>query len=1159
MTETSETRSGLQSRTGAVMAWPRWRKIALSSVIFLLALLLFAFLGAPPLLKSLLGQQLGETLKREVVIQDISINPLALSATLRGFSVKTAEGTEQAGFDELHLNLSAASLVKLAAVVDEIRLQGLRIALTRLPDGRYDISDLLDDWLQPKDEPPSATPRFSLNNIQLIDGRIVFDDRQRGKIHTIDKIQIALPFVSSLPYQAEILVQPMLAAQINGAPFKLTGQATPFAKTHESQLDLTVSDFDLAGLQSYLPETLPILLKSAKLDSQLKLVFKEVAAETHSLVLLGGAQLSDVALAERNGLPVLAWKTLAIDIEQADLFKRQIALRQVALDGMALNLAVNGQGELNLQRLANALQADAQASEHDVAAKNTAPTPAVAADVPKVTPTLSWSLGEFILSDSALYWQDASHGPAVPPVMGALRQLQLRLGKVDSHLVAPIEISEASWQLDFGTALRMEKTQLKGLRIDLPAQRVDLAELHTRGSQAALLRQADGTIDWLAAPQLKKASSPNKVAAAASVAGEAASRPWLAQVEKLQFDDMALRFEDRAVQPPAIQEIAGLSVQAEKIGNVPKQQAALRLKAVLNQKGKLDVAGDIQLLPLAVALKVETLGIPLHSLQGYANQFLNVELQRGLFSSQGETKISVDQDKLKLAYQGSATLGDFRAVDRENKTDFLKWKSLHFSGIDFRLEPLAIEIGEIALTDFFSRLILDANGQLNVANIVRQPGAGKDAAKPAELLENAEKVASTAIISPSVPENPPVSAAAPPPPIRIGKVTLNNGRVNFSDYFIKPNYTVNVGKLGGLISGLSSAEGTLADMELRGSYGNAAPVQINAQLNPLAAKTYLDLKAEVKGVDLTDFSPYSGKYAGYLIDKGKLSLNLAYKLENRQLIADNQLFIDQLTFGAKVDSPDATQLPVNLAIALLRNNRGEIDLNLPISGSLDDPQFSIGGLVVKVIVNLVVKAVTSPFALLGSMFGGGEELSHLAFAPGRSTIDAAEIKKLESLSKALTERAALKLEISGLSDPATDREGLKRVAIERAMHREKFADLQKQGSKIDSPRDVQISPAEYPSYLTRVYKAATFPKPRNMVGLAKELPVDEMEKLLLANLPAGDEALASLAKARAERVQVWLIEKGKLAPERIFLVKPQASDRPASSELPAARVDFSLR
>jgi hypothetical protein len=458
---------------------------------------------------------------------------------------------------------------------------------------------------------------------------------------------------------------------------------------------------------------------------------------------------------------------------------------------------------------------------------------------------------------------------------------------------------------------------------------------------------------------------------------------------------------------------------------------------------------------------------------------------------------------------------------------------------------MAVNVGEVALTDFYSRLILSKEGRLNLQDIVRTSGG---AGKPADTA--------MPVTAPKVAEAAPAAAKPAALPVKIGKITLQGGTVNFSDFFVKPNYTVNVTKVAGRVSGLSSAADTVADLELRGSYANSAPVQVVGKLNPLAAKSFLDIKAEVKGVDLVPFSPYSGKYAGYHIDKGKLSLSVAYKLENKQLTAENHLFIDQLTFGDKVESPDATQLPVNLAIALLKNNRGEIDLNLPISGSLDDPEFSIGGLVIKVIVNLFVKAVTSPFALLGSMFGGGEELSNIEFGPGRATFDDAAAKRLEALAKALNERDSLKLEITGRADPEADKEGIKRVAIERAVKAEKLKDQLKKGDEGTSVDTIEVAAAEYPVYLQRAYKEAKFPKPRNLIGMQKELPVEEMEKLMLTNLPATDDDVQQLALRRAENVQSWLIDEGKVPPERIFLVEPKTE---AGEKGKASRVDFSLR
>jgi hypothetical protein len=606
-----------------------------------------------------------------------------------------------------------------------------------------------------------------------------------------------------------------------------------------------------------------------------------------------------------------------------------------------------------------------------------------------------------------------------------------------------------------------------------------------------------------------------------------------------------------------VQTIEGLEITAEKLSTEPNSKGKVALKTKVNGKGVLQVDGSLQLAPVATALQVETTAIPLLPLQPYFSEFVNIQLNRGIVSNKGEVRLQFDKGNLAGGYKGSLTVGDLIAVDKANSADFLKWRSLHFGGIDVALQPMKVDIAEVALTDFYTRLILSQEGRLNLLDVVRRPEgeapqamAGKQAGKPAE--KPVEKVAGT-----PVGEQPVApTAAAFPIPLRIGKVTLQGGTVNFSDFFIKPNYSVNLGKVAGRISGLSSASDSMADLELRGSYANSAPVQVIAKLNPFAAESFLDLKADVSGIDLVPFSPYSGKYAGYNIEKGKLSLNVAYKLENRKLSAENKLFIDQLTFGDKVESPDATSLPVNLAISLLKNNRGEIDINLPISGSLDDPEFSVGGLIVKVIVNLFVKAVTSPFALLGSMFGGGEELSSVDFVAGYASLDAAAVKRLESLAKALVERESLKIEITGRADPELDREGVKRAALERAVKAEKLKEQMKKGTEGVSVDAVEVSAAEYPAYLKQAYREAKFPKPRNLVGMQKDLPVEEMEKLMLANTKASEDDVRDLALRRAETVQSWLLEQGKVPAARVFLLPPKVGP---DDKAKATRADFSLR
>ena len=409
--------------------------------------------------------------------------------------------------------------------------------------------------------------------------------------------------------------------------------------------------------------------------------------------------------------------------------------------------------------------------------------------------------------------------------------------------------------------------------------------------------------------------------------------------------------------------------------------------------------------------------------------------------------------------------------------------------------------------------------------------------------------------------------ASPMPPIRIGKLSLQGGQVNFTDNFIRPNYTANLMELGGSVTGLSSDAATTADVDLRGQVNNA-PLNILGKVNPLKGDLALDLKADVKGMELAPFTPYSGKYVGYGIEKGKLSFDINYKIENRKLTAENRLILDQLTFGEKIESPTATKLPVQLAVALLRDRNGVIDINLPIGGSLDDPQFSVGGIIIKVIINVITKAITAPFALLGSLFGGGEELSYLEFDAGRYAIPAAGEAKLKSLAKALGDRPALKLEITGRVDPEVDREGLRRASIDRKVRALKLNDTVKKGESVD-PASVAVTPEEYPELLKRVYKDEKFPKPRNLVGLQKDLPVEEMEKLMITNSQVTDDDMIGLGNQRAQAVKDWLLKNGQVPQDRVFLLaakvgksgtkEGQPADAKDTPKGKASRVDFSLK
>jgi hypothetical protein len=260
-----------------------------------------------------------------------------------------------------------------------------------------------------------------------------------------------------------------------------------------------------------------------------------------------------------------------------------------------------------------------------------------------------------------------------------------------------------------------------------------------------------------------------------------------------------------------------------------------------------------------------------------------------------------------------------------------------------------------------------------------------------------------------------------------------------------------------------------------------------------------------------------------------------------------------------VESPKATNLPVGLAVTLLRDADGKINLDIPVTGRIDDPDFSVWRIVLQVIVNLLTKVATAPFALLGSMFGGGEELSYIQFDYGSSIIPEQGMKKIETLVKALKAKPALKLDIVGGVDMEMDRQGLIREQFLRKLKVQKMNDLLRKGEKVESVDQITIEPQEYDRYLKRAYSAEKFPKPRNFIGLEKSLPNEEMEKLMMTHIVVKEDDLRLLATKRAEAVADAIREEGKFEPGRIFVVEPKTLEPEAKKDVKKSRVDFKLK
>jgi hypothetical protein len=762
----------------------------------------------------------------------------------------------------------------------------------------------------------------------------------------------------------------------------------------------------------------------------------------------------------------------------------------------------------------------------------------------------------------ALRKLEIENGAVEVPYTAKLGQLDLKLTEV--HLNGPkpshIEVALAEVALirngDPEPVLSLPKVRLDKVSIDIGRQNVALGSLTLDHFNGSMRREADGRLDlvkFFSAPPGKAQSEPEATAAA-----EKKNKPWTTQLGRLQLIAAALRFEDRTLPNVVPMIVNPLDLTVSDIDFSGTAPLKLALKAEVNKNGSLETNGSLTWAPLMADLAINAKNVDLVALQGWAGDRLNALLTSGSISFNGNVK--ADGSPLKVELNGESQFTDFNVLQKTNMADLLRWRSLDVDGIRFVSDPLLVDIKSIAIADFLAHVLLTAEGELNFKHIANQGDSAEpsEQAIPAALPAGQQRAASNAAATPA-PKPAVQEVAAPstkkPIPVHVGRITMAAGNVNFHDQFIKPKYRAKLTGLAGSVGPLDSRKP--GKIDIHGAVDKTAPLKIVGKVNTFGSQLFLDITATAKGLDMPGFSPYSGKYLGYAIEKGKLSVDIHYHVEKGELTAENNVFLDQLTLGEKIESPDALSIPVGLALALLKNQRGEIDVHLPISGSINDPQFSIGGLIVKVFINLLTKAATAPFAMLGSLFGG-EELSEIDFSPGYANITPEAEKRLEALSKALIDRPALKLEITGQADPAHDPEALKRMVLERTVKAQKLSESVKKGETVASLDDVELNPEEYKKYLTLVYKDSKFAKPKNIIGLSKSLPVPEMEQLMLANIDAGDSEMRELAELRAEAARDWLVEQGGVSGDRIFVlqskVEPEADNKKSGS-----RVEFSLR
>ena len=667
---------------------------------------------------------------------------------------------------------------------------------------------------------------------------------------------------------------------------------------------------------------------------------------------------------------------------------------------------------------------------------------------------------------------------------------------------------------------------VEGIQFDLEKRSIRVEKVHTADARFDAWMDVGGVVNLqqLFAPA---GSSGEKAAEPVSANKKTVSEPWTVGVDVVEIENYQAKFEDRTLTTPGVVEVGALDVTVKDVQIPFTKPLPVSVSLTLNRTGHVDVRGQVAVEPMKADLEIKITQIAINPFQPYLDRFLDADIREGAIYLNGSVQYAKEHPKgPMLRFQGNLAVNQLLVTDRKEFEDVGSWKSLAFNRVALDVEPTTVRIGEILLQEPAVQAVMESDGSLNLSKLLVASPSGGAQGEPAK--DDSRKSA----------------AKTDPLTIIVDQVKLVKATAIFRDLSVEPSVKTGVTDFGGTIKGLSSKQIKKADVDLAGKIDRAAPLKIVGKINPLSEDAFTDLVITLQGMDVTPAGPYSGKFAGYGLSKGKLSLDLKYKVSQQILEAENLVSIDQLTFGQKVESPDATSLPVPLLVALLQDRKGLIEIDLPIRGDLNDPDFKYGKVVISTLLNLLGKVVASPFSLLGKLVpdgGGGDDLQFVEFQPGSAVLADDGMKKLDVLEQALDERAGLRLDIKGTSDAVVDGAALrKRKLMDRLMTK-----IRRERGKSAGP--VEISAEEEQRFVEELF-AELLAKQAGMSGKAPDQAestpptAEEMKERVLAEIPITDADLEFLAMERGEAVRTRLLENGKLGSGRVFLLEAGAAD-----------------
>lgn len=1134
--------------------------------LFILYLLL-SYFAINPLAKKLIPSIAKSSLDSEASVGHVEFDPFRLKATINDFKLKEKSGAPLAGFKKLVIDLEFSGVFDLAWKFKQISLLAPQVNVAVDGDGKLNWDDLVAKLNQDKAPPSDTIPRLMIEHFMVSQGGVDYTDVNRTEPLnvTLTPIGFQLKGFSTLPkdrgeyfisaefaedggilkWKGDMGVNPVASKGVVALEGVKIASLLQLAKGLALPVEINHGDFRTSFNYDFsAPQTIPTLVLK-----DLKLGLSDIAAElpqggTLSLTYAGlGAEKLNFVSNKQPTLQVKAldFKLLGLSVQQDN--GTQIGLEESAAKLPQLDFLMANAPQLMFDHL-NATLTNIHVNQSE---------------------QLSLALPSISVNEVGLNLAE-NNVRVKAVVLSKINLSQKSAGLADN----PVNNKPLA---------TLDQVTLTDGSIALSTKKVSAQSLLLSGFQTSIIRNANQSLNWVEALKTKPSSvevnaTPVSIETVQEQPASSEASAWQVSLKKIALNDAEIHIQDNSVPTAVVMDIVKANIELEDASLDMTKPLPIKADFKVKQGGQFSAKGEIWPSPGKADLGLRLSGLSLKPFAPYVNQFALLKLDSGAADVSGELTMAQKQD-LSLVFKGQFDVKKLALLEEADNAPFLSWDHVISKDLNVSLMPNKLHMATLQVVKPSGKFIIYPDRTINVKRILRseatkslnakpesiekalpkQPIANNDSliqAPPVrQLAESKSNSASTqGLVKPSAESTP--STTADIFPVSIDSLRVDDGKLEFADLSLTPQFGTNMHSLNGVINGLSTKVDKVSQVEIDGKVDEYGSAKIRGSLQPFNATAYTDLELIFTNLDMSRLTPYSGKFAGRHIDAGKLSVNLEYKIKQQQLVGENKFVINKLKLGEKVDSSDAADLPLDLAIAILEDSDGIIDLDLPISGSLDDPTFSYGGIIWKAFKNVLTKIVTAPFRALGKLFGGGaEDFDGIAFEAGTSEVAPPELEKLIKVSQALVKRQGLSLGIVPSYHQQLDTAAIKETNYRKQVAEEMGVEL-KAGQRA-GPVDLTNEKTQeaIDSLYDKLTKKGFLKRMVSKFEKPEDGHYEKAQASLIDSIEVTDGDLKQLAEARGKAIEAALLNHGVSADRLsiINVVKVNAATKVVKTEL----------